>query len=70
MTIESVEYEVENTKMTAIKFKDSIILKNLPRDLANFTECDLKISSVAHNSFAKIFKERIDRLQGDLKRIT
>lgn len=62
LTIESVEYEVENTKMTAIKYKDSIILKNLPRDLANFTECDLKISSVAHNNFAKIFKERIDRL--------
>ena len=62
LTIEAVEHEVENTKMTAIKYKDSMILKNLPRDMANFTECDLKITSIAHNTFARIFKERIERL--------
>lgn len=62
LTIEAVEYEVENTKMTAIKYKDSMILKNLPRDMANFTECDLKITSIAHNTFARYFKERIEQI--------
>jgi len=56
--------------MTAIKYKDCKILKHLPRDMASFIECELKIVSLSHNSYAKIFKERIERLMKDLKRIT
>ena len=62
LTIEAVENEVDATQMTAVRYKDSMILKNLPRDMANFTECDLKINSIAHNVFARFFKERIERL--------
>ena len=61
---------MENTRLSAHKYKDSLILKNLPKDMANFTECDLKITSITHNSSAKYFKERLEVLQKDLKRIT
>jgi len=39
-----------------------MILKNLPRDMANFVECDLKITSIAHNAYARIFKDRIEHV--------
>lgn len=37
--------------------------------MANFVECDLKITSIAHNAYARIFKDRIEHVQKDLKRI-
>lgn len=70
ITIEQVENEIDTTKLTAVKYKDSKILKHLVRDMANFTECNLKVSSLTHNNHAKIYKERIERISKDLKRIT
>ena len=70
LTIEAVEMEVDQSKLTVCKYKDSFIFKNLLRDMSNFTECALKINSIGHNSSAKFFKERIERLQKELSRIT
>ena len=36
LTIESVEHELEHMKMSPVKYRDSMILKNLNRDLAIF----------------------------------
>ena len=36
-------------------------------DLKTFEECELKVVSVSHSPFAKYFKERIDRLEKELK---
>ena len=57
-------------KLTAVKYKDAMILKHLPRDMAIFTECNLKITSLSHNSYAKKFKDKIEQISKDLKRIT
>lgn len=69
LTIEAVEVEVEQTKLCAVKYKESFILKNLTRDMSNFTECSLKVNSISHNSSARVFKERIERLSKELNRI-
>lgn len=37
--------------------------------MSNFTECELKITSISHNTSAKIFKERIERLLKDTRRM-
>lgn len=64
-----MENEIDTTKLVAVKYKDSMILKHLPRDMSNFAESNLKISSLSHNTHAKIYKERIERISKDLKSI-
>ena len=64
-----MEHELETTRMSPVKYRESFILKNLGRDLSNFTECLLKINSIASNPAAKSFKERIERLMKELNRI-
>ena len=69
LTVEQVESELENTNLVVVKYKDCYILKNLNKDIANFVECDIKILSLSQNPYAKIYKDRIDRLIKELKRI-
>lgn len=69
LTIEAVENELDNTQLSAVRYRDSYILKNLQRDLSNFTECTLKINSIASNPAARTFKERIERILKELNRI-
>ena len=67
--IDAVEHELESTKLSVSKFRDSFVLKNLSHDLANFTECTLKVNTILGNPAAKTFRERIDRLLKELNRI-
>ena len=67
--IDAVEQELETSKLNVSKFKDSFVLKNLNHDLANFTECTLKINTILGNPAAKAFRERIERLLKELNRI-
>ena len=65
----AIEADLDTTKLTAHKYKDALILKNLQKDMANFIECDLKITSISHNTYARIYKDRIEVIQKDLKRM-
>ena len=69
LTLESVEAELENTNLRVEAYRDTgtSILRGLEDDLAQFQECDLKVSSIAHNQFAKVFKDRLDRIGRDLR---
>ena len=69
LTIQAVDEELDATKLSVVKYRDSFILKNLSRDLSNFTECAMKINSISSNPAAKTFRERIDRLLKELNKI-
>ena len=69
LTIEAAEKELQTAVINAQEYKDtkSFILKGIERDLEMFNESDLRISSVAFNPYAKIYRDRIDRLIKELK---
>ena len=69
IALEAVEKELELCKIIPQEYKEtkSYVLKNVDEDLALFKECELRIISIAYNSYAKIYKDKIERLLKDLK---
>lgn len=43
------------------------MLKGVDEDLATFRECELRIVAIAYSTYAKIFRDKIERLLKELK---
>ena len=69
LTIEAVDQELNTSMLNAQEYKEtkSYILKGIEEDLNVFKECELRLTAIAYNPFAKIYRDRIERLVKDLK---
>jgi len=69
MTLEQVENDVYSTEIVIIPYRDtgSYIIKGIDDFILILEECEQKCASLSHSQFARYFKERIDRLEKELK---
>ena len=69
LSLEAVEKELESCKISPQQYKEtnSFVLKNVDEDLEIFKECDLRIVSIAYNTYSKIYKDKIEGLQKEVR---
>jgi len=68
LTLEQVDNEIQTTEIHAVQYKDTgtYILRGIDDDLAVFEECNTKVASITQNVFARVFKDKVERLSKEL----
>ena len=71
LTLESIRVDIEHAKLIVADYKDSetIIIRNIDKELSTFQECEMKTRTLLQNKYSRPLQDPINLTLKELRNL-